>query len=81
MDPVFATKIIQEKYKEKQKYVHMIFVDLEKTYDRVPRDLIWRAMRKRSAPEGYVNVIQDIHICTIIGGPSSKSCPQQLTNI
>ena len=27
--PVFALKILQEKYKEKQKYLHMIFVDLE----------------------------------------------------
>ena len=38
MDPVFAIKIIQEKYKEKQKHLHMIFVDLERTYDRVTRD-------------------------------------------
>ncbi len=36
----------------------MIFVDLEKAYDRVARYLIWWAMRKRAIPEGYVNVIQ-----------------------
>ena len=30
MDPVFALTILQEKYKEKQKDVHVIFVDLEK---------------------------------------------------
>ena len=38
----------------------MIFVNLEKAYDRVPRDLVWWAMRKRSILEEYVNVIQDI---------------------
>ena len=39
----------------------MIFVDLENAYDRVPRDLIWWAMRKRAIPEGYVKVIQNMH--------------------
>ena len=41
--------------------MHMEFVDLEKAYDRVSRDLIWWAMRKRSVPEGYVKVIQNMH--------------------
>ena len=52
MDPVFALYILQEK----QTDLHMIFVDLEKAYDSVPRDLIWWAMTKRSIPEGYVKV-------------------------
>ena len=60
-DPVFALKILQEKYSEKQKDLHMVFVDLKKAYDRVPRYLIWWAMRKRSVPEGYVMVIQDMY--------------------
>ena len=40
MDPVFALKILQEKYKEKQKDLHMIFVDVEKAYDTVPIDMV-----------------------------------------
>ena len=61
MDPVFALNILQEKYKVKQKDLHMIFVDLEKAYDIIPRDFIWWAMRKRAIPEGYVKVIQDMY--------------------
>ena len=64
MDPVFALKILKEKFKEKQIDMHMIFVDLEKAYDGVPRDLIWWAMRKRAIPEWYVKVIQDIYRAT-----------------
>ena len=33
MDPVFALKILLEKYKEKQKDLHMIFFDHEKAYN------------------------------------------------
>ena len=39
--------------------MHIISLGLETAYDRVPRDFLWWAMRKRSIPEWYVKVIQE----------------------
>ena len=39
-EPIFTLRILQEKYQERKKDIHMVFVDLENAYDRVARDLI-----------------------------------------
>ena len=39
----------------------MVIVDLEKTYDRIPRDLIWWSLRKKGIPEQCVAIIQDMY--------------------
>ena len=43
--------MMQEKHLKKRKNLHMIFVDLEKSYDRVSRDILWWALRKKNVGE------------------------------
>ena len=60
-DAIFAVRQLMEKHHEKQKGLHMVFIDLEKAYDRVPRQEIWRRMRDKRVPEKYVMILQDVY--------------------
>jgi hypothetical protein len=50
-----------EKHKNANKNLHMVFVDLEKAYDRVPRKVLWWAMKVKGVPEKYVKVVQAMY--------------------
>ena len=38
----------------------MVFIDLEKAYDKIPRNVMWWALDKHKAPTKYVALIKDM---------------------
>ena len=61
VDAIFILRQVQEKFLEKNKELWMAFVDLEKAFDRVPREVLWWAMRKLGVDEWMVNVIKSMY--------------------
>jgi Reverse transcriptase (RNA-dependent DNA polymerase) len=39
----------------------MIFIHLEKTYDKIPRNIIWWVLERKQVPTKYVTLIKDMY--------------------
>ena len=53
----------------------MVFIDLEKAYDRVPRDIIWWVLAKKGVTKGYIDVIRNMYegVVTTIRSPAGET--------
>ena len=60
-DPIFIMRQLHEKYLGKGKDLYFMFIDLEKAFDRVPRKVLWWALRKLLVPEWLVCTIQAMY--------------------
>jgi hypothetical protein len=60
MEAIFLIRQVMERYKE-QKDLRMVFIDLEKAYDKIPRNLMWWSLDKHKVPTKYVTLIKDMY--------------------
>ena len=60
-DAIFCLRMLLEKWTEGQKAVHWAFIDLEKAYDRVPREKLWECLRLAETSECYIRIIKDMY--------------------
>ena len=60
MEVIFLIRQLMDRYRE-QKDLHMVFIDLEKAYDKVPRNVMWWALEKHKVPTKYITLIKDMY--------------------
>ncbi len=61
IDQVFILKTVMEKCREFNKPLNMCFVDIQKAYDSVNRELLWKICRHYGVTEKIVKLLQLIH--------------------
>ena len=64
-DAIFIVRQMQEKYLAKKRDLWMAFVDLEKAFDRVPREVLWWALSSLGVDDWIVSVIKSMYADTV----------------
>ena len=61
IDMIFSLRQVQEKAREHDTELYMVFVDLTKAFDTVSRESLWKVLRKLGVPQKMLDVITAFH--------------------
>lgn len=60
-DMIFTVRQLVEKSWEHRSEVFLLFIDLKKAYDSVPREAMWSALGKLGVPDQVIDIIRSFH--------------------
>ena len=61
VDMIFVARQLQEKCREQRQDLFIVFVDLTKAFDTVPRPMLWGVLSKFGCPPKFLAVLRSLH--------------------
>ena len=61
VDMIFVARQLIEKVREHDDHLFVLFVDLQKAYDSVPRIAMWKVLEKYGTPPKLLSVVRSFH--------------------
>ena len=61
MEAIFLIRQVMERFREQKKDLYMVFIDLEKAYNKIPMNVMRWALDKHKVPTKYVTLIKDMY--------------------
>ena len=58
---IFAARQLLEKCREHDDVLFVLFIDLKKAYDSVPRSALWDVLKKYDVPPTMLSIIRSFH--------------------
>ena len=58
---LFVVRRLQELGRQRKIPLYMCFVDLQKAYDSVDRELLWKVLARAGVPSVMIDVIRQFH--------------------
>ena len=60
-DDIFTVKMALKKRREHNQRTWVLFLDLVKAFDRVPRELLWMVLDRFGVPPKLLSIIKSLH--------------------
>jgi hypothetical protein len=61
MDPKFCLKLLIEKRREFNLETHLLFIDYEKAFDNVKRQILFNILKSRRIPDTLLKATVDVY--------------------
>jgi len=59
---IYLLRRLMGLYRDRKADLHMVFIDLEKVYDRVLREVLQKCLEKKEVSPLYIRLIKDMYV-------------------
>jgi len=70
IEAIYLLRGLMGLYRDRTIDLHMVFIDLKKAYNRIPREVLWRCLKNKGVSPVYMRLHKDMYE---VGGTSVRT--------